>query len=128
MGLGSGPSGPAVPDLAHHAVAVVQVPGLLVQRLSDQVHDEDGHLLTVHTVQDLGVLVPVLGQLNLRTRARVKTEPVALVPGVECDHQAGQADVGACAQLLQQVGGQVQVGAPRVSYRLLSMETTQEIL
>ena len=61
-------------------------------------------------------------------RASVETEPVALVPGVESDHQAGQADVGAGAQLLQQVGGQVQVGAPRVSYRLLSMETTQEIL
>ena len=128
MRLGSGPLGPAVPDLAHHAVAVVQVSGLLIQRLGDQVHDEDRDLLAVHTVQDLSVLVPEPGQLDLRTRARVETEPVALVPGVEGDHQAGQADVGTRAQLLQQVGGQVQVGAPRVSYRLLSVETTQQVL
>lgn len=128
MRLGSAPLGPAVPDLAHHAVAVVQVSGLLVQRLGDQVHDEDWDLLAVHTVQDLSVLVPEPGQLDLRTRARVETEPVALVPGVEGDHQAGQADVGTRAQLLQQVGGQVQVGAPRVSYRLLSVETTQQVL
>ena len=124
----SGPLGPAVPDLAQHAVAVVQVSGLLIQRLGDQVHDEDRDLLAVHTVQDLSVLVPEPGQLDLRTRARVETEPVALVPWVESDHQAGQADVGTRAQLLQQVGGQVQVGAPRVSYRLLSVETTQQVL
>ena len=128
MRLGCDPPGPAVPDLAHHAVAVVQVSGLLVQCLGNQVHDEDWDLLVVHTVQDLRVLVPVPGQLDLRARASVKTEPIALVPGMESDHQAGQADVGAGAQLLQQVGGQVQVGAPRVSYRLLSVEATQQVL
>ena len=128
MRLGCDPPGPAVPDLAHHAVAVVQVSGLLVQCLGNQVHDEDWDLLVVHTVQDLRVLVPVPGQLDLRARASVEAEPVALVPGMKSDHQAGQADVGAGAQLLQQVGGQVQVGAPRVSYRLLSVEATQEVL
>ena len=128
MRLGCDPPGPAVPDLAHHAVAVVQVSGLLVQCLGNQVHDEDWDLLVVHTVQDLRVLVPVPGQLDLRARASVEAEPVALVPGMKSDHQAGQADVGAGAQLLQQVGGQVQVGAPRVSYRLLSVEATQQVL
>ena len=104
MRLGCDPPGPAVPDLAHHAVAVVQVSGLLVQCLGNQVHDEDWDLLVVHTVQDLRVLVPVPAQLDLRARASVKTEPVALVPGMKSDHQAGQADVGAGARVGSDLG------------------------
>ena len=127
MRLWPGSPAPAVPDLAHHAVALVQVSSLLVQGLGYQVHNEEGDLLTVNTVQDLCVLVPVPGQLCLRPRPRMETQPVSLVSRVEGDHQSCQADVGAHAQLVQQVGGQVEVGAPRVSYGLLSVKATQEV-
>ena len=72
--------GLASPILALHS-AVAQVPGLLVQRLSDQLHDKNGHLLTVHPVKGLGGLVPV-------------PEPVTLVPGVDMEHQEAEDNVG----------------------------------
>ena len=83
MRLWPGSPAPAVPDLAHHAVALVQVSSLLVQGLGYQVHNEEGDLLTVNTVQDLCVLVPVPGQLCLRPRPRMETQPVSLVSRVE---------------------------------------------
>ena len=120
------PCSSAVPDLADHGVAVVQITRL-AQR-TDQIHYQHWDLLSVNTLQHCPVLVAELDQLQLRPGAGVEGDGVALVPGQEVDHQPGEVHPGAAGELGQQVGGEVQVGAATVSDGLLGVKTTEEIL
>ena len=122
----TGPGSPAVPNLADHRVAVVQITRL-AQR-TDQIHDQHRYLLRVHALQHRPVLVAELDQLQLRPGAGVEGDGVALVPGEEDHHQPGEVDPGTVGELGQQVGGEVQVGAPAVPDGLLGMKATQEVL